>query len=124
MKEPEERWLDEMLDTVKPVEPSAALRRAVAEIPLRHPQAASGPEFAGFEIRRGLALRLLLAAVLAAAAGVLVGRYYQSDLLPEQDLAAETPSGTASPEQTEEEQAWEELAVLAFSDALDEELVP
>jgi len=38
----EEQWLDRMLQAPGPVEPSASLRRAVAEIPLRHPRPVEG----------------------------------------------------------------------------------
>lgn len=110
----EDRWLDRMLDASPPIEPSAALRRAVAEIPLRHPRAESVAErgfgFPAYALRLGL-----LAALAAIAVGAWAGS--QADVLPDVAVLGDTDTGQA-------DDAWEELAVLAFADELDEELVP
>lgn len=104
----DDAWLDRMLDAAPKVTPSATLRRAVAEIPLRHPHA---PRAA---IATRFALKSLLAgALLATLAGALVGSYGDSIALPvlasEEDAAAEP---------------WDDLAVLAFATELDTELEP
>jgi hypothetical protein len=106
----DDQWLDRMLDAADPVQPSAALRRAVAEIPLRHPRAASSRAW-------GWPAYVLRYALLAALASIAVGAWLgsQADVLPEVALGDDT--------QTDDE-AWDELALLAFADDLDAELAP
>lgn len=107
----EDAWLDRMLDAAAPIEPSAAVRRAVAEIPLRHPQPAAAPRGLGWP---AWALRFALFAVLAsAAAGAWLGS--RTEVLPEIAFTddAQTDDG-----------AWDELETLAFADDLDAELAP
>lgn len=107
----EDAWLGRMLDAAAPVEPSAAVRRAVAEIPLRHPRPASAPRGLGWP---AYAMRVALAAALAsAAAGAWLGS--RGDVLPE--IAFEDGSSAS-------DDAWDDLALLAFSDELDAELAP
>jgi hypothetical protein len=119
MNDPEERLLDHMLGAVKPVEPSAALRRAVAEIPLRYPQrVAPAPVFGLWPARVLGALAASL--VLSTASGVLVG-LYEDDVLPGLAL---TERAEQSEAELQQDAVWEELALLAFADALDEELSP
>lgn len=111
----DDRWLDRMLDAAPPVEPSAAVRRAVAEIPLRHPRA-EGSAGRGFGWP-AYAMRLaLLAALASLAVGAWVGS--QADVLPEIALTED-----AAAEETRDD-AWDELALLAFADDLDTELAP
>lgn len=111
LKPAEDEWLDRMLDAADPVQPSAALRRAVAEIPLRHPRAAASPRAFGWPAY------VLRYALFAALASVAVGAWLgsQADVLPEVALGDEA--------QTNDE-AWDELALLAFADELDAELAP
>jgi len=109
----QEQWLDRMLNEAAPVEPSAALRRAVAEIPLRHPRAERADP-------RGVwpayVLRFaLLTALTALAAGAWLG--YEASVLPEIALSDDAADANA-------DEGWEELAELAFADQLDEELEP
>jgi hypothetical protein len=112
--EAEEQWLDRMLDTAAPIEPSAALRRVVAEIPLRHPRGEGAAE-------RGLGLPAyvmsfgLLAALAVLSIGAWVGS--QAGVLSDVAVVDDADAGQS-------DDAWEELALLAFADELDEELVP
>ena len=113
----EDRWLDRMLNEAASVEPSAAVRRAVAEIPLRHPRAhgsdahvrlpGAWPAF-GFRFA-------LPTALVSLALGAWLG--YEANVLPDVVLRddAQAPSG---------DEEWDELAQLAFADQLDEELAP
>ena len=113
----EEQWLDRMLKAAEPVEPSAAVRRAIAEIPLRHPLAAAGEgRVSGFGAWPASLVRFALFSALASI-GVGAWLGYEADVLPE---VAWSDQGEAS--QPEDE--WEELALLAFADELDEELAP
>lgn len=116
----EDQWLDRMLDAPVEVQPSAALRRVVAEIPLRHPRAASsrafGPAYAawleGHRLRRGYVRFALLAALASAAVGAWLGS--RAEVLPELAIG----------EDDQANEAWDELALLAFADDLDAELEP
>lgn len=108
----EEQWLDRMLQAPGPIEPSAALRRAVAEIPLRHPRPVALDRAPSSGFWPAAAFRYaLLAALASIAIGAWVG--YQGDVLPEIALEAS---------QTDDE--WEELSLLAFADEVGEELEP
>ena len=109
----EDAWLDRMLDAAAPVEPSAAVRRVVAEIPLCHPQPVSAPRRLGW-LSPAHAMRVaLVAALLSAAAGAWLGS--RADVVPEIAFQAEaTASGDA----------WDELALIAFANDLDAELAP
>lgn len=119
----DEAWLDRVLRTAAPIEPSAAVRRAVAEIPLRHPRPAAAAEHAS-----GLAgwpARVLRFAMLTAVASVAVGAWlgYEANVLP--SVAFDVQARAAAPQDAENaEDAWEELALLAFAAELDEELAP
>jgi len=112
----EEQWLDRMLQAPAPIEPSAALRRAVAEIPLRHPRPIEGSSVADAPTFGGRSVAALRYALLAALTSMAVGAWlgYQGDVLPE--VALEDSA------QTEDE--WEELSLLAFADELEGELEP
>jgi len=110
----EEQWLDRMLDTAAPIEPSAALRRVVAEIPLRHPRPHGAAE-RGFALP-GYVMGLgLIAALAALSVGAWVGS--QAGVLADVAVVDDADAGQV-------DAAWEELAVLAFADELDEELAP
>jgi hypothetical protein len=111
--EAEDQWLDRMLDTAAPIEPSAALRRVVAEIPLRHPRGEGAAE-RGFCLPAYVMSFGLLAALAVLSIGAWVGS--QADVLS--DVAVVDADAGQS------DDAWEELALLAFADELDEELVP
>jgi hypothetical protein len=111
----EEQWLDRMLQAPGPIEPSAALRRAVAEIPLRHPrsdliEAGRAPSLGAWPAS---ALRY---ALLAALASIAVGAWlgYQGEVLPE----------VALEDSAQMDDEWEELSLLAFADEVGEELEP
>lgn len=111
-----EQRLDELLSALPAPEPSAALRRAVAEIPLRHPQRARGlfgPAPTWFPLR-SFARAALLAAV-ALALGALAG------LLTDDDVTASTTIATDTTLASDESG---ELAALVFADDLDAELEP
>jgi hypothetical protein len=110
----EDRWLDRMLDAASPIEPSAALRRVVAEIPLRHPRAHGAAE-RGFGLPAYVMAFGMLAAVAMLSVGAWVGS--QADVLA--DVAVIDDADAARVDD-----AWEELAVLAFADELDGELEP
>lgn len=114
LNDAEEQWLDRMLDTAAPVEPSATLRRVVAEIPLRHPHPHGASE-RGFGLPAFIMSFGLLAAVSLLSFGAWVGS--QADVLSDIAMIDDPNAGQA-------DEAWEELAVLAFADELDEELVP
>jgi hypothetical protein len=103
----DDAWLQRMLDAAPPVLPSAALRRAVAEIPLRHPHAARVRFASRFALRAALA-----GALLATLAGVIAGSYGGEAL--ELDSA----------EAVAAEERWQDLTVLAFATDLDAELEP
>jgi hypothetical protein len=105
----DDAWLDRMLDAAPEVKPSAALRRAVAEIPLRHPHAPRTAIATRFAWRA-----VLTGALLATLAGVLAGSYGDA-------LELDSVSPLASEEAAE---PWEDIAVLAFADELDTELSP
>ena len=122
-----EQRLDELMSTLPTPEPSAALRRAVTEIPLRHPQPARGlfgPVPVWFPFRSFGRAALLAAIVLAL--GALAGLY------GDDEVVASTPDGTrdrasavtdAQPT-TDRVDELSDLAVLAFADDLDAELEP
>lgn len=113
--------LDDMLGALETPVPSAALRRAVAEIPLRHVRE-PGRSVGLLELfGAGLMGRLRFAAsfLVALGAGLAAGR-----------MAPATEGGGDAPEQTLElaagdaaspsdpDSAWEEFAALAFADSL------
>jgi len=112
----EDQWLDRVLSEAAPVEPSAALRRAVAEIPLRHPRAEGAGARGSWLDWPSFAMRYALAAALVVlAVGAWFG--YEANVLPEVVLIDEEAQPSADDD-------WEELAQLAFADQLDEELAP
>jgi hypothetical protein len=92
--------LEVLLDAIPEPVPSAALRRAVAEIPLRHPQ--HSPAAAPWLLRT--VWRAVLSAALVTAVGVFAGAW------------------TADME--EGEGGWSALSSLTLAMPLDEELVP
>jgi len=113
----EAQRLDAALASLPAAEPSAALRRAVAEIPLRHPQpprALFGMTPAWFPFRSFG--RALAVALLAISLGALLG-LYGADV--EQ---AQVAQNQADAEQRVDE--WGDLTELAFADDLDRELAP
>jgi len=108
--------LERGLQSMTAPEPSAALRRAVAEIPLRHPQPApAAAAFGWLPLRSAWVLTASAALMLAlgALSGALAG---DLDL----SLQAETTQLADEPE----DDALSELSELAFADELDQELVP
>jgi len=116
----EDQWLDGVLRSAAKIEPSAALRRAVAEIPLRYPRTNPQPaEPAWFAGSLSSVFRFaFVAAVASVALGAWLG--YEPDVLPE--LAVSTWTDPSEAWQADGE--WEELAQLAFADELDAELAP
>jgi hypothetical protein len=123
-----DRHLDELLSSLPTPEPSAALRRAVAEIPLRHPQRAPwffGPAPAWLPFRSLAAAALVAVAVLAL--GALAGLYGDDELVAgSADRASDGATAGAGADAGETERVDEigELATLAFADDLDTELEP
>ncbi len=108
--------LERGLQSMTTPEPSAALRRAVAEIPLRHPQPAPAAAAFGWLPLRS-AWALAASAALMLALGALSGAL-ASDL--DLSLQAEATQLALEPE----DDALTELSELAFAAELDEELVP
>ncbi len=99
-------------------EPSAALRRAVAEIPLRHPQPAAGAASL-LPLRWRSAWALFASAALMVALGALSG-----SLTRDADLTA-LAAGSAEVEPgASDSDPLAELAELAFASDLDDELAP
>jgi hypothetical protein len=104
--------LQEMLDTVPAPEPSAALRRAVAEIPLRNPQAGAHG-WLGAWLPFKSPSRAVLSAVMLVLLGVVSGVWTADS---DSDAGAEVAQSEAS--------EWNDLSALAFATDLDEELEP
>jgi anti-sigma factor RsiW len=102
-------------------EPSAALRRAVAEIPLRHPQPAAGAAPL-LPLRWRSAWALVASAALMVALGALSGSMTRGV-----DLTA-LAGGSTEVEEVEpgmdDSDPLAELAELAFASDLDDELAP
>ena len=117
--------LDQFLDGADALEPSAALRRAVAEIPLRTaPAVVTMPGlplpwlFASFA-------RSVLAAVLVLALGAFAGAATATvDVEPAAETAVSTDQAGELAVQQAEEDPLDTLVELAFNAALDEEQVP
>ena len=106
--------LDDLLDGSVALEPSAGLRRAVAEIPLR---AAAAPAVR-LPWLLGSFARSALAASLVLALGVVAGATSASE-----EPAAETAVGAVDGQAnatTDEEDPLDTLVELAFNDTLDE----
>jgi hypothetical protein len=98
------------LDDLAAPEPSAALRRAVAEIPLRHPRSASSDPDASWSAWSPL--RSIRAAALSAVLILLLGAI--SGVL--------SASGDDDPSTADDD--WGEMASLTFAANLDRELSP
>ena len=95
------------LDRVPAMAPSPALQRAVAEIPLRHPQ----PSQRGWALSwapLSSARRLLLSAVAVVVLGAVSGA-----------LSADSFSAPSAADDD-----WSELSELAFATGFDQELAP
>jgi hypothetical protein len=107
--------LDDLLDGGVALEPSAALRRAVAEIPLR----AVGAPAAGLPWLLSSFARSALAASLVLALGVVAGAASASDE-PSAETAVGAIDGQASAA-GDDDDPLDTLVELAFNDALDEE---
>ena len=95
MKSKDDMDLDALLDALEPEAPSAALMRAVAEIPLRHPRSARRWAF-----ERLLPWPAIAAGVLACALGVVSGALIE-------------PSSS--------DDGWDDVTAVAFAGAFDEE---
>jgi hypothetical protein len=95
------------------LEPSAALRRAVAEIPLRTPAAAAAPWLLASFARSALAAALVL------ALGVVAGASTAAD-----EPAARTAVAVVTSDEQGDEDSLDALVELAFNDVLGEEQVP
>lgn len=95
------------LDALGSPEPSAALRRTVAEIPLRHPRTGA-TTLPGWFPFHSLS-RALVSAALVAMLGVLSGAW-----------TADWDAGTAGAEADD----WQDLTVVAFASDLEQELAP
>jgi hypothetical protein len=103
--------LSDALDQLAVPEPSAALRRAVAEIPLRHPRPALSDSterssaWSPFRSLRAAALSAVLILVLGALSGAL-------------------SAGGDADASTMTDDDWGDLASLTFAANLDQELAP
>lgn len=104
--------LQELLDAVPAPSPSPALRRAVAEIPLRHPQLGALGWFGGWLPFRSPS-RALLSAVMLVLLGVASGMWTADS---DSDSNADTALAEASD--------WNDLSALTFATDLDRELEP
>jgi hypothetical protein len=105
----EAAMFDKLLDEGSvALDPSAALRRAVAEIPLRAPPVVAPPWLLASFVRSALAAALVL------ALGVIAGAATAAD-----EPAAETSVATSGDD--EQDESLDALVELAFNDALDEE---
>jgi hypothetical protein len=104
----EARALADAFDAMPEPEPSAALQRAVAEIPLRHPQPARNLGWAGLLPFRS-ASRAALSAALIVLLGVLSGVW-----------SADSESGAYEASADD----WQDLAALTLAADLDQELEP
>lgn len=103
--------LDAMLSSAAEVEPSAALRRSVAEIPLRHPRQ-DGLAAAGWRalLPFGSVLRAALVGAFALSLGVVVGVGAAADV----DTGADVDVATLDAD-------WQALEELALLDAAEDE---
>jgi hypothetical protein len=104
--------LAHMLDAVPGPLPSPALQRAVAEIPLRHPQLGAFGWFAAW-LPFGSPSRALLSAVTLVLLGVLSGVWSADS---DSDSSAEMAPAAAD--------EWNDMSALTFATDLDEELQP
>ena len=105
--------LNRLLDRSVAHEPSPALRRAVAEIPLREPRSVKLPWLVATFVRGALSATLLLG--LGGAYGFIDN--------PSSDGVADTESGAVDG-QAEPASELDDLLVLALGDELDEEQTP
>lgn len=94
--------LDALLDGLPSEAPSAALRRKVAEIPLRHPAGVQSTE--RWSVWRLLPRRAVWAGVLACTLGVASGALSASDV------------ATSS-----NDDGWDDVTAVAFAAGFDEE---
>jgi hypothetical protein len=109
--------LEQALSALNAPEPSAALRRAVAEIPLRHPHGEGARAvFAWLPLRSAWAL--CASAALIVALGALSGA-----LADDLDLSL-WPAPASEFAGEDEDAALSELSELAFAGELDDELAP
>jgi hypothetical protein len=116
-------------------EPSAALRRAIAEIPLRHPQpAATDAAFAWLPLRSALSL-FATAALMVALGGISGALATDLDLSLRTTAQVESGAGAGDRDDAAsdgydadaDDDALAELVALtelAFADELDKELLP
>ncbi|MDH5674479.1 MAG: hypothetical protein OEZ06_20295 [Myxococcales bacterium] len=121
----EAQAFEALLDQAPGHRPSPALRRAVAEIPLRHPPETATPRLPFF-------LASLLRGALSAAFVLLVGitagwlsAGQDADTAPSQPVTIlAAPSAQAAAEPSVEGAELEALMQLAFADELQAELEP
>jgi hypothetical protein len=100
------------LDALPAPQPSAALQRAVAEIPLRHAQTSGALELFALSPFRSMT-RAMMSAVVIVVLGVLSGVWSaDSDSSPDVALSAA------------EADEWHDVSALAFATDLDKELAP
>jgi len=104
--------LQALLDAVPAPSPSPALRRAVAEIPLRHPQLGALGWIGSWLPFRSPS-RALLSAVMLVLLGVASGVWTASS---EDDSGSDIAQAEAGD--------WNDLSALAFATDLDQELQP
>jgi hypothetical protein len=110
--------LESGLQGMSAPEPSAALRRAVAEIPLRHPQQTAASATL-WPLRWGSAWALFASAAVMVMLGALSG-----SMSRDVDFAELTGAGTENDASADERETIDELAELAFASDLDDELAP
>lgn len=117
--------LERALAALDAPEPSAALRRAVAEIPLRHPQAEGAlAAFAWLPLRSAWALAASagLIVALGALTGALAGDV-DLTFAPAQQVGDDAGDGDGAGE-ADEDDTFTQLSELAFAAELDRELAP
>lgn len=110
--------LEAGLQAMAAPEPSAALRRAVAEIPLRNPQPTAGAASI-WPLRWRSAWALFASAAVIVALGAVSG-----SMSRDVDLVALTGDRGEIEAAADEPDALDDLAELAFASNLDDELAP
>ena len=119
--------LDAMLDGEVALEPSAALRRAVAEIPLRAAPASVPVAIPGLPWLLASFRRAAFAAAAVLALGVLAG--VSTSAMDDEPLAGTAVSADqgdrlAAQGDEDGDDSLDTLVALAFNDVLDEEALP
>jgi hypothetical protein len=117
MRSREELELDEAMKSLKEPVPSAELRRAVAEIPLRHPR----PER---ERVPWLPVRTVWALAACGVLAVALGALSRTWLGDVEIAFDEQPAVRAAGSDADYDEELLDATELAFAETLDEELLP